>query len=133
MEINFEYPTGATPLEQEEIDELITSHITIQAELNQWKQSNIHDGLMWINASKKDILSEKTLLALHKKMFDKTWEWAGKLRYSNKNIGVDKSIISMELRKLLDDVKYQIEHHTYSLDEIGARFHHRLVQPRKSC
>ena len=33
----------------------------------------------------------------------------------------------MELRTLLDDVRYWIEHQTYPPDEIAARFHHRLT------
>jgi Fic-DOC domain mobile mystery protein B len=31
------------------------------------------------------------------------------------------------LQTVLDDIKHQIEQKTYSLDEIAARFHHRLV------
>jgi Fic-DOC domain mobile mystery protein B len=33
----------------------------------------------------------------------------------------------VEIKKLLDDVKYWIMHETYPMDEIAARFHHRLV------
>ena len=33
----------------------------------------------------------------------------------------------MELRNLLDDTRFWIEHGTYEPDEIAARFHHRLV------
>jgi Fic-DOC domain mobile mystery protein B len=33
----------------------------------------------------------------------------------------------LELKPLLDDTKYWIEHETYSPDEIAARFHHRMV------
>ena len=35
--------------------------------------------------------------------------------------------ISTELANLLADAKYWIENKTYGCDEIGARFHHRLV------
>lgn len=31
------------------------------------------------------------------------------------------------MKKLLDDVRYQIDHGTYPSDEIAIRFHHRLV------
>lgn len=125
--MKLEYPPGATPLDEDEIAELIPSHITTQGELNQWEQTNIHQAQEWLMRSKKDILNEKTLLALHKQMFNKTWKWSGKFRNSNKNIGVDKAIIAMELRILLDDVKYQIEKEVYDFDEITTRFHHCLV------
>ena len=32
-------------------------------------------------------------------MFNKTWKWAGKFRQSNKNIGSDKMLIQIELKK----------------------------------
>jgi Fic-DOC domain mobile mystery protein B len=36
-------------------------------------------------------------------------------------------MISIELKKLCDDVLYWIENNTFAEDEIAARFHHRLV------
>ena len=61
-------------------------------------------------------------------MFSEVWEWAGTIRKSNKNIGVDKYQISIELKNLLDDCKYWIENNTYKPDEIVIRFSHRLVK-----
>lgn len=40
---------------------------------------------------------------------------------------VFSGLISTRLRDLLDDARYWIQHRTYSIDEIAARFHHRLV------
>jgi fido (protein-threonine AMPylation protein) len=40
---------------------------------------------------------------------------------------VFKENIATELANLLADVKYWIENKTFGWDEIGARFHHRLV------
>jgi len=40
---------------------------------------------------------------------------------------VDHWQIVTELRNLLDDTKYRIEHQTFPIDEIAARFHHKLV------
>jgi Fic-DOC domain mobile mystery protein B len=60
-------------------------------------------------------------------MFNKTWRWAGQFRKTNKNIGVDWLKVSIELRNLLDDLKYQVKHDVYEKDELAARFHHRLV------
>ena len=61
-------------------------------------------------------------------MFKKVWRWAGTYRKSNKNIGVDKFEIPMQLRLLLDDTKYWIENKTFPEDEIALRFSHRLVK-----
>lgn len=34
----------------------------------------------------------------------------------------------MELRNLLEDARYWLEHGTYNNEEFAARFHHRLVK-----
>ena len=39
MEIK--YPNGATPLDPNEIDGLLLTHVTTQNELNRWEQQNI--------------------------------------------------------------------------------------------
>lgn len=36
--------------------------------------------------------------------------------------------IAVDLRNMLDDARYWIENQTYSVDQIAARFHHRLVR-----
>lgn len=118
--VNFDYPPGTTPLDAAELASLIPGHLTTQAELNEWEQLNIGEGDQWARKQRKDILGEDFLRQLHRRMFGETWKWAGEFRKSDKNIGV-------ELRKLLDDVRYQIEHDTYPADEIAIRFQHRLV------
>ena len=60
-------------------------------------------------------------------MYDEVWSWAGKFRKSEKNIGVSWFKISVELKILLDDIKYWIENKTFLPDEIAIRFKHRLV------
>ena len=74
------------------------------------------------------IISEEFIKELHSKMFSTVWSWAGSYRNSNKNIGVDKFEIPTQLRLLLDNTKYWIEHKTFSEDEIAIRFSHRIVQ-----
>ena len=64
---------------------------------------------------------------LHKQMFDKTWKWAGKFRNTEKSIGINPVHISSRTQELLEDVKVQLQHKSYPLDEIATRFHHRLV------
>jgi len=67
------------------------------------------------------------MLKLHKRMFGKVWNWAGHLRQKDKNIGVPFWQIEMDLKNLCDDVKAWIENESYFHDEMGVRFHHRLV------
>jgi Fic-DOC domain mobile mystery protein B len=80
--MKFRYPLGSTPLELEEIAQLIPTHITTQEELNAWEEKNI--GINWLH-------------------------------------------IPVKIKDLCDDVLYQLDHESYSKDEIAIRFHHRLV------
>ncbi len=126
--IDFSYPEGATPIDPNEIEGLLLTHITTRAELDRWEYDNINEALAWLEKKKpKDILNESFMKLLHKKMFCNVWKWAGKFRQSEKNIGVKWYIIPVELKKLCDDVLYWIENNTFTEDEIAARFHHRLV------
>ncbi|MEE9452007.1 MAG: mobile mystery protein B [Gammaproteobacteria bacterium] len=121
---------GATPLDPDEIEGLLLTHIQTQGELNQWEQNNILHAEFWIQRQKWNtlqILTSDSMRMLHAKMFSDTWGWAGKFRKSNKNIGVDWPMISTELKKLLDDLETQITHHSLSYSELAMKFHHRLV------
>jgi Fic-DOC domain mobile mystery protein B len=60
-------------------------------------------------------------------MFLEVWAWAGKFRDTNKNIGVDRLQIATQLKYLLDDTRYWIDHEIYPHDEIAVQFKHRLV------
>jgi Fic-DOC domain mobile mystery protein B len=127
MTVWLDYPPGATSLDADELASLIPGHITTQGELNEWEQLNIVQGEQWARKQRKEILNEGFLRQLHKQMFRETWKWAGNFRKSDKNIGVDWLNIGVELKKLLDDVRYQVEHSAFPGDEIAVRFHHRLV------
>ena len=126
--MNFNYPEGATPIDADEAFGLIPPHITLQGELNEWEEQNILQGMKWATARRrKDLLSEKFIRDLHRRMFDQTWKWAGQFRKSDKNIGVPWSTIPEGIKNLCDDAEYWIENQTYPLTEIAVRFHHRLV------
>ena len=128
MALKLEYAPGQTPLDPDETDGLIPTHITTQGELNEWEQANITEAKKWLAAKRnKEVLSEKFCNELHKRMFDRTWKWAGIYRKSDKNIGCDWRYISVKLRDLLLDVDFWLQNKTYSLDETVIRFHHRLV------
>ena len=118
---------GSTPLTEEELEQLIPSYITLRHELNEAEQANILEAEEWAFSRKRDVLSERFLDNLHKRMLGRVWRWAGEHRQSNKTVGIDAYRIPTELRQLLDDCQYWIDNATYEPDEIATRFHHRLV------
>jgi Fic-DOC domain mobile mystery protein B len=118
---------AATPLSPEEREGLIPSYITLRGELNAAEQENIIEAQGWAFRRRRDVLSEKFLDDLHRRMYGRVWRWAGQHRRSDKNIGVDWPTIPQHLRQLLDDARFWGEHESYGPDEIGARFHHKLV------
>ena len=124
----FDYPEGATPIDEDEKEGLLIPHISTKEELNELEQRNISDAYSWLDRTRRrDYLSEEFIRKLHEKMFGKVWAWAGDYRRTEKNIGVDWAQIPIQFRQLLNDVRYWIDQETYSPDEIAARFHHRLV------
>jgi Fic-DOC domain mobile mystery protein B len=123
------YPAGATPLEPEELEGLIPDYITTRGELNELEHKNIQEAIRWIKGKKSlDVIDPGFVHELHRQMFNQVWKWAGSVRTTGKNIGVDWTQISNQIGQLLGDTRYWIEKRTFAVDEIGARFHHRLVQ-----
>ena len=121
-------PDGATPLDPDEMEGLRFKHITTRGELDELEQANIVEGMQWLKKRKSpEVLTEGFACDLHEKLFGKVWNWAGSFRRTEKNIGVDPVQIAIQLRQLLDDTRYWIEHETYSPKELAARFHHKLV------
>ena len=116
-----------TPLEGEEREALIPTHITLRAELNEVEQIGIADADRWAFSRRRDVLNAAFLSVLHKRMFGNVWKWAGAYRRTPRNIGIDAYRIAVEVHALVDDVRYWVEHDTYPADEISVRFHHRLV------
>lgn len=123
----FEEPDGGTDLSEEEKEGLIPSYISTRADLNRAEQQNIAKGELWAFSKKRNPLSLSFLNTLHKKMYGEVWEWAGAYRQTSRNIGIEAYRIPTELKQLVDDTQYQLDHETYSPDELAVRFHHRLV------
>lgn len=81
----FEYPKGATPLDPDECEGLIPSHVVNRAQLNELEQQNITQAELWLATARfKKINSEASLRKLHSQMFSQVWRWAGKYRTSAK-------------------------------------------------
>jgi Fic-DOC domain mobile mystery protein B len=126
--MNYDYPSGATPIDPDEAEGLLLPHITNRSELDRWEQDNIAEAETWtLRRKPKDLLSADFICKLHRRMFGNVWKWAGKFRRSGKNIGIDRRSIRPALKDLLEDAKVWVEFGSYPPDEIAARFHHRLV------
>jgi Fic-DOC domain mobile mystery protein B len=121
---------GNTPLCPDEQAALIPSLAT-QEELNEWERLNILEAYTWAlspaTIRRQDPLTESYVRALHLRMFDQTWKWAGTYRTTEKNIGVPHYQIRESLAALVGHGRYWLDHQTYEPDTIAIRFHHHLV------
>lgn len=130
MGLELQYTDGQTPLDEDEKEGLKINSITTQGELNEFEQLNIEKAIEWTIHTKlkrERILTEKFIKDLHNKMYGDVWEWAGKFRKSDKNLGIRWSQIGIALKKLLEDTKYWTDNCTYSPEEVSIRFKHRIV------
>jgi Fic-DOC domain mobile mystery protein B len=129
MGLRFGYQAGQTPLDPEQISGLKIKTIATQQQLNEFEQANINEALIWMTSKRKikNLLSEEFIIQVHQRMFGLVWNWAGQFRRTETNLGVDWTKIRVELRQLVADVDFWVEHHTYLPDEIAILFKHRLV------
>ena len=116
-----------TPLDAEEMQQLIPSYITLRRELNEAEQVNIAYASKWLSSRRSDPLDEVFLRELHRRMFGQVWRWAGQYRKTARNIGVDANRVRMDTAQALDDARFWVANATYAPDEIAVRFSHRLV------
>ncbi len=131
MGLDFDDINGNTLLDDDEKEGLKIKSISTRQELDEFEQQNIEKALLWLKRKKlkvEEILSEKFVKELHRRMYSDVWKWAGEFRKSNKNIGVEKHKIPVELRQLLDDGLYWIKNKNYPEAEIAIRIKHRIVQ-----
>lgn len=129
MGLTFDYEFGQTLISEEEKDGLLIKTISTQKELNEWEQINISKAVEWSIGllPSYDLLAEKFIKQLHKKMYGEVWRWAGYFRKTDKNIGVKWTQVPLELKMLLDDTRFWVDNKIYSEEEIAIRFKHRLV------
>jgi len=128
--LNWEFTGGETQLDPDEIAGLRIPFITTRAELDEHEQANIQRARLWLNKSARkpaNLLTDTFVKRLHKEMYNEVWKWAGQFRRTEKNIGVDPVRIATDLRQLLDDARFWVEHSTYPPDEIAIRVKHGIV------
>jgi Fic-DOC domain mobile mystery protein B len=129
----FQEPDDATPLQPQDRQGLRQSWITSRQDLNEAEEANIAKGFAWASGRRSlkpdDMLTTDFVRTVHKQMFGDVWSWAGDFRTRDVNIGnVQAHRIPVDLPAMLDDVKYWIDHQTFSPDEIAVRLHHRLAE-----
>ena len=128
--VYFKDRDGQTPLPLELQKGLIPNHIQTVGELDECEESNIADGLVWLqNYSGNDYLTYNFWINLHKKLFGKVWSWAGEVRKTELNNPdwLQPYYIWPAFKQLEVDLKFWIENKTYSEKEFAAIFHERIV------
>lgn len=119
-------PQGATPVD--DISGLKPNHISTKQELDLWEAENILKAARKYLAKRRKItFNEQFVRKLHREMFSDTWEWAGRYRTSDFNIGVPSHLITGEIAGLCGDYDYRVKN-GFDFFEIVLMVHHRLVQ-----
>ena len=118
---------GHTELSEDDRVGLIPSYIATRGDLFAAEQRNIAVALLRRAPSAPDLLDDGYLRGLHRDLFGQVWEWAGRYRRFETNIGIDPKQISVAVRMLVHDVFAWVDNETYEPDELAVRFHHRLV------
>jgi len=129
MGLKIEYAEGATPLDPDDAEGLVPTHITTQGQLNEWEYANVARGEEWaFRTKRKNLLTMEFRQTMHKQKFAETWSWAGAIRKKETlPVGVAPENIRPELKTFLEDIDAQIKDGTWGIEEIAARFHHRMV------
>ncbi|MFC1511203.1 mobile mystery protein B [Candidatus Margulisiibacteriota bacterium] len=119
---------GATPID--DLSGLIPSHITTRQQLNEWEAANILQAVKKYLTRRKELkVSLEWLKEVHQTMFGETWEWAGKIRQKDYNLGIDWHNIPEQMKMLIDDLRHwQTEGPDLSVFSQSVRLHHRLVK-----
>ena len=118
---------GHTELTEDDRVGLIPSYITTRGDLFAAEQRNIAFALLRRSPSLAALLDDSYLRTLHRNMFGHVWEWAGRYRRRETNLGIDPAQIAASVRNLVADAEAWVDNETYEPDEIAVRFHHRLV------
>ena len=119
---------GHTPVDDDDLVYLKLSYVTTRGELNAAEQRSILAAIAQRRQPGVDVLLSDTYLkSLHKDMFNEVWTWAGKYRTRETSPGIDPAQISVAIRNLVEDAHVWVRNGQAPTDEIGVRFHHRLV------
>ena len=125
-------PMGATP--GGDTSGLLLEHLSTTAARNAAEAeaiSRAYDKYVFRARRKKQgtqWLTDDFIRQVHKDMFGSIWEWAGKYRKTNLNIGVEPHRIREQIKILTEDFFYWNDTDSrMSVVEIAARVQHRLT------
>ena len=119
---------GHTQLSEDDRRGLIPAYIATRGDLFEAEQRNIANALLRRRPPRPEqLLDDRYLRDLHAAMFGEVWEWAGRYRTVETNIGVAPHRIAGDVALLVGDAGAWIEYGTYRPDELAVRFHPRLV------
>lgn len=85
--------------------------------------------LLNFNVPMRDLLNDHFARDLHRRLYAPVWEWGGRQRSRETNIGIAPEHIAVEMRNALDDLSYQWEHQTgIDARTLGIATHAALVR-----
>lgn len=126
-------PVGATP--GDDTSGLILTNLTTRSDRNAAETEAIDLAYKKhvYRARKKQRgttwLTDEFIREVHSDMFGSIWQWAGRYRTENLNIGVDYHLIPEEIRKLCGDFAYwDSTESSMPPVEIAARLQNRLTK-----
>ncbi len=125
-------PDGATPLEEEDLVDLIPAFVATRGDLNVVEFDNITKAMPWAMGQARRggptlVLDYAFLFSLHRRMFEDVWKWAGTQRRRRTNIGVEPAQIATQTKQTLDDAIYWHDNDVFDVDQRAARIHRRIV------
>lgn len=68
--------------------------------------------LLDLNVQIRDVLNDHFVRDLHRRLYAPVWNWGGRQRSRETNIGIAPENIAVELRSALDNLNHQWEHQT---------------------
>lgn len=133
---------GETPLPHDELTALVTDAVEILDkpitraavyDLEQGFQDRVSDELMPAaidgSLSLDELLSDHFVRDLHTRLYGGIWDWAGRWRRTEVNIGVAPEQIAVELRNTLGTIAYRWEHtDDWTARQLGMTVHAETVR-----
>ena len=126
----FKNRDGRTELPEEFKKDLIPKDVEAGGDLDVYEETNIVDGLVWLEDYTGEYKDWMFWEQLHKKLFGKVLKWAGKFRFhelQNDEFS-HPGQIKQNIKQLEGDLKFWIENNSFKdRREIAVRFHERLL------
>ena len=133
---------GETPLPQDELSALLPEIVDILEapltradvyDLEQGLQDQVVDDLMPAaldgSLSLVELLTDHFVRELHTRLFGPIWQWGGRQRQLEVNIGVSPEQIAVELRDTLGTIAYRWEHtDDWTPRQLGIAVHAETVR-----